>query len=217
MRRALLILAVLPVLLALLVSGCSESSSAFGPGLHQKIRVRDAQLARGLLGSDQGGPEVSQVIRPQALVARGESSVILRGRLGADGVALHLHAVGDPDHWIILPKGEDFVVADELLFAAELEFSHAIASDTITLELQAADESGTLGPIEEVEFTMSDDLPPSQLLFSLAWDAPVDLDLHVETPDGTVVGSKNINSYEPPPGQVPSPSPAPKDRSHPRP
>ena len=28
------------------------------------------------------------------------------------------------------------------------------------------------------------DVPPAQLLVSLGWDAPVDLDLHVELPDG---------------------------------
>jgi hypothetical protein len=138
-------------------------------------------------------------------VVRGDGTVALGGRLGPGGVALHVQAVGDPDHWVIGAKGYDFVVQDELQFSAKLEFSHAITETEVRVRLQAADENGRLGPISEVSFLMSDSVPPARLLVSLAWDAPVDLDLHVRDANGIVIGAKNINSYQPPSTGVPAP------------
>jgi len=148
---------------------------------------------------------VSQVIRPQPQVRRGEATVKLSGRLGANGVVLNMQATGDADHWQVPAKGFDFVVADELLWDAQLQFSHSITSDRVPVLLQAVDANGVAGPVEETSFAVVDDVPPSALLVSLGWDSPVDLDLHVELPDGTVVGAKNIASVEPVPGQVPTP------------
>ncbi len=188
------------------VVGCGDSKSVFGPGLDLKVRVTDGQLQKGGLAEDGGGPAVSQVVRQQPEVLRGESTVALSGRLAPGGVALHIHAEDDSNHWVVGAKGFDFVVGDELQWSVELQFSHAIQTDTLRLFLQAADKNGRLGPVRETMFTMLPDVPPARLLVSLGWDAPVDLDLHVELPDGTVVGAKNINSYEPPPpGQVPPP------------
>lgn len=190
-------------MLLLFVSSCEQSLSSFGPGLHLEVRVPKGQLQRGELGADSGGPEVSQVLRPQASIVRGEGGVFLRGRLAPGGVALHLQGQGDSDHWTIAAKGFDFVVDDELQFAAELEFSHAIAMEEVVLKLQASDRNGRLGPIVETSFVVSDSVPASKLLVSLAWDAPVDLDLYVRDGNGVIVGAKNINSYEPPSGQLP--------------
>lgn len=192
----------LGAMFGLLAMSCTPPESVPGLGLDLALRVHGGQLRDGGLPPDEGGPAVSQVMRPQPEVARGEGTVILSGRLGPDGVALHLHAKGDRAHWVLLPKGFDFVVTDELLWDAELGFSHAIVGDRLVVELQAADEDGRRGPIREVEFEIADDVPPAQLLVSLGWDAPVDLDLHVELPDGTIVGAKSPTSLMPAPGQV---------------
>lgn len=202
--RSLLLLQLL-LLVAAGALACAEEPPLFGPGLHLQIQVEGAGLVRGELGPDAGGPAVSQVLRPQPEVTRGEGTVALSGRLAPGGVALHVQAEGDPDHWIAQPAGYDFVVSDELLWDVELAFSHAIQTDALTLRLQAADAEGRLGPVETVDFTLLPDLPPAQLYVSLGWDAPVDLDLHVELPDGTIVGAKNYNSLEVPAGQVPPP------------
>ncbi len=199
--RALLAIAILLVSL----SSCDDSLSTFGPGLHLQLRLPEGQLQRGVLRIDSGGPMVSQVLRPQAEVVRGDSSVILRGRLGPGGVALHVQAMGDSDHWVLPAKGFDFVVDDELQFSAKLEFSHAISVDQLVVKLQASDKNGRLGPVRETSFVMAQVVPPSRLLVSLAWDAPVDLDLYLRDSQGVIVGSKNINSYEAPGGQLPPP------------
>jgi hypothetical protein len=195
----------LALTLSLSAAGCERSESLFGPGLELQIRAQGAQLQRGELGADQGGPAVTQIRRPQPEVARGDATVHFGGRLGADGVALHLHADGDPHHWVLPAKGFDFVVSDELQWSTILEFSHAIQSDIVGVNLQAADAEGRLGPVATTVFNILPDVPPARLLVSLGWDAPVDLDLHVRTPDGIVVGAKNINSYEPPVGSAPVP------------
>ena len=198
-------LAALALAALALASACADNPPVYGPGLHLQIQVEGAGLVHGELGHDAGGPEVSQILRPQPVVARGEGTVVLSGRLGPGGVALHLQAQDDDDHWIAQPSGYDFVISDELLWSVELAFSHAIQDDELTVFLQAADADGRLGPIEAVDFVISPDVPPAQLYVSLGWDAPVDLDLHAELPDGTVVGAKNYNSIEVPPGQSPPP------------
>ncbi|MCH9683461.1 MAG: hypothetical protein K0V04_18635 [Deltaproteobacteria bacterium] len=184
--------------------GCEAAPSRLGPGLDLQLRVSGAQLVEGGLADDQGGPVVSQVVRPQAEVRRGEASVALGGRLGPGGIALHVQAVGDADHWIVAPKGFDFVVTNELLWDASLELSHSICCDRLPVRLQAVDGQGRHGPVTETSFVVLPDVPPARQLISLGWDAAVDLDLHVELPDGTVVGPKNINGYEPP--MVPDPT-----------
>jgi len=190
---------------ALFAAGCSPSVSQFGPGLHLQLRVADAQLHEGRIRGDRGGPEVSQILRPQPEVSRGDGSVQLSGRLAPDGVALHIQAVGDPDHWVLPTQGYDFVVGDELQFSAELGFSHAIQTDALRVRLAASDKRGRLGPVTETTFALAPDMPAAQLLVSLAWDAPADVDLHVVDADGTVIGAKNIAAFEPPIGGVSDP------------
>lgn len=188
---------------ALLLVGCEAPASEIGLGLGLQVRVADAQLQRDVLPPDRGGPAVSQVLTPQVEVRRGDATVELGGRLARGGVSLLVHAQGDPHHWQVAPAGFDFVISDELLWSAQLEFSHAIATSTLPLELQAVDEEGRTGPITQTTFVIAQDVPPSELLVSLAWDAPVDLDLHVELPDGVIVGAKNTNAFEPIPGMIP--------------
>ncbi|MEN0067092.1 MAG: hypothetical protein AAGA48_33485 [Myxococcota bacterium] len=185
--------------------GCTSSVSQFGPGLDLSIQVAGAQLQNGPIGPDRGGPTVSQVLRPQPEVLRGETGVALNGRLAPGGVALHLQAEGDDDHWVLPAQGFDFVVADELQFSAELSISHAVPKDRIPLRLAAADADGRLGPVFETELLLRDDLPPAVLLVSLAWDAPADVDLHVVDPDGVVIGAKDLNSLPAPNGPIADP------------
>jgi hypothetical protein len=186
-------------------AGCDRSTSLFGPGLELQIRAEGAELQRGGLDEDEGGPAVTEVRRPQPEVIRGDATVGFGGRLAPGGVALHLHAEGDPHHWVIPASGFDFVVSDELMWSTTLEFSYAIQSDVLNVSLQAADSDGRLGPVTTTSFNILPDVPPARLLVSLGWDAAVDLDLYVRLPDGVVVGAKNINSYDRPTGPVSDP------------
>ena len=186
------------------VVGCQSSNdSSFNPGLHLRVRIPSAQFHQGGLSDDQGGPSVTFVNRPQPVVSRGEASIALSGRLSSGGVALHVGAQGDPDHWVINAGGEDFVIPEELLFGFDFSLASFVAENTFTLLLQAVDSEGRFGPQTEVEFQISPGLPPAELLVSLAWDAPSDVDLHLELPDNTIIGAKNIHSFVPPVGVPP--------------
>lgn len=192
-------------LCALALLGCESTTSLFGPGLDQQVRVRGGQLVKGPIvdpgcspdTSSDCGPKVTSVSRSQASVKRGDGTVIVTGRLGPGGTALHVWAEGDSNHWVALPSSFDAIQPEELTFSIELEFSFAIQGETLSVHLQAADASGRLGPVSVSEFTILPDVPPAELLVSLGWDASADLDLHVELPDGTIVGAKNINSNVP--------------------
>src|SRR5687768_10762506 len=100
---------------ALALVGCESSVALFGPGLDQQVRVRDGQLVKGPLvdpGCDPAtssdcGPAITSVARNQASVKRGDGTVILSGRLGKGGTALHVWAEGDRNHWVVLPSSFD--------------------------------------------------------------------------------------------------------------
>jgi len=108
-----------------------------------------------------------------------------------------VQAEGDDSHWVVPAAGFDFVVQDELQWSADLAFSYGIATDELKVSLQAVDDRGRPGPIEETSFALAPDVPPAKLLVSLGWDAPLDLDLNVALPDGTIVGPKNLSAGEP--------------------
>lgn len=197
-RATALVLCTLPLL------GCESSISTFDLGLDQQVRVTGGQLVSGPLldpGCDPATasrcPAVTEIRRNQTEVKRGDGTVGVEGRIGPGATALHVWAEGDTNHWVVLPSSFDFTVPDELTYAIKLEFSFAIQTDTLNVYMQAADTSGALGPPSIAEYTILPDVPPAALLISLGWDAPADLDLHVELPDGTIVGAKNINSTKP--------------------
>lgn len=190
------------------LAGCESSISSFDLGLDQQVRVTGGQLVRGQPedpgcdpATSSNCPAVTEIRRNQTEVSRGDGTVGLQGRIGRGATALHVWAEGDTNHWVVLPSSFDFTVPDELTYAIQLEFSFAIQTDTLNVYMQAADESGTLGPASIAEYTILPDVPPAALLVSLGWDAPADMDLHVELPDGTIVGAKNINSTKP--GSIP--------------
>ena len=182
-------------------AACAQDAQDPSPGLHLLFRVVDAQFMRdSLVPPDPEGPVVPIIRQQQSLVRRGEADVTLQGRLGPGGWSVHMQLEGDPDHWAKPAGVFDFAFPDQLLWRAQLEFSSAIPTGTTaTVLTQAVDRDGRGGPIRRTVFALAEEPPPSFLSVSLGWDAPVDLDLHVVTPDGIDIHPKNINSFIPPP------------------
>lgn len=191
--------------------GCAEDGQSADPGLHLLLRVAGASWFEGPLAEDRGGPAISQIQRRQTIVRRGEADVGMEGRLAKGGWSIRFQLEGDPDHWTKPAGITDSDFPDERVWKAELEFSLMIPTTTgtigtpVTVRMQAVNEDLVAGPVRTLEYTIAPDPPPSQLTVSLAWTAPVDLDLHVVTPEGIAIGPKNINSHEQVPGQVEAP------------
>src|SRR5688572_23193943 len=108
---------------ALAICGCAGEIADPDPGLHLKLRVAGAQLIRGPLAPDGGGPAVTLIERPEPQIRRGQGDIGLGGRLAPGGVAVHLQLEGDPDHWVVPAGFFDDNVDTELVWTAQLEFS----------------------------------------------------------------------------------------------
>jgi hypothetical protein len=190
------------------LAACAEEEAALqDPGLHLGVRVQGGQLVRGPLPNEAGGPAVTAIERNEPIVARGEGDVGLKGRLEPGGIAVHVQLEGDPDHWVRPAGAFNDVDPDQLDWSVSLEFSPLIpdTSTTVKVLVQGTNEAGTPGPISSTIFQLEPDPPPSKLTFALYWDRPVDLDLHVVTPEGVDLNPKNINSFVPNPAGLDPP------------
>lgn len=154
-----------------------------------QIRVNGAQLMAGPLQDLPEGPKVSQVLRGQTGAARGEWGVELSGRIAPGAVALYVAAQGDPNHWVVQPKGRDFEYPDELSWSAVLSFSPTIPDlKELRVNFQAVDAQGNRGPIRYLDFSIDEQPPKAPLVVALDWNREVDFDLMVATPDGQLFG-----------------------------
>lgn len=197
--RSLLLSAHACVLVA-----CGPGASG-DPGVGLPLRVPSAQLAEGPLPAESGGPEITFLEQPASRVRPGDSRVLLGGRTGPTGYSVHLGLDGGDHHWI-LPVGlPDSVALEELTWSARLDFSGDLEPGDVMIALVAVDGQGRAGPTARARFELLSEVPPGPLAIALTWDRQVDLDLHIQLPDGAVIGPKNINSYEPPaPGRPPA-------------
>jgi hypothetical protein len=173
---------------------CACSGSTRDPGLDLQLRVRDAQLVRAPLPQGAGGPAVTLVDVRAPRVEPGESGVRLGGRAAADTFALNLGLDREDAYWV-LPSGLfDAEVPTELSFEAQLDFSRALAEGPFAVRVQAVNSDGVPGDALNAAFEALPLYPPGALVISLEWDANVDADLYVETPDGVLLGGKNVNT-----------------------
>lgn len=190
MHRALLCCAALLGSLAL---GCGASTPSLpGPGYDMQVRVNQATLQEGpLLDNPQNaqGPTVTQLLRSQTTVARGEWGIKLSGRVSPGAVAVHIAAQGDPNHWVVPAKGFDFTYPKELQWSTYINVSpSAAAGQRLRVNLRAVDAQGQMGPIRYLDFDLAPYPPPSPLVVALDWNRAVDFDLIVQTPDGQLFG-----------------------------
>lgn len=176
-----------------LLSACGSSTPSLpGPGYDMQIRVDGATLHEGPLVTVPDGPKVSQLLRSQTDVQRGEWGVKLSGRIDPGAVAVYIAAQGDPRHWVVPAKGFDFTFPKELQWSANLSFAPTIGPEKkLRVNVQAIDAQGNKGPIRYIDFGLTPVPPPAPLVVSLDWNRPVDFDLILITPDGHRLGPKN--------------------------
>jgi hypothetical protein len=184
-------------------------------GLDQVMRVQGAQLATGRIATARGNAPV-QVTAPtsaKSQVFPGQQDVLLTGSVGpedesgplASAVAIGID--GQDSYWILPASERDSATSYLMNFRATLTFSPDLdpnqfpiddntGTPKLTLLLRAIAQ-GVMGEARAYDYhLLSAGAPDGVLVFSLSWNAPVDLDLHVVAPlpDGsgeTEVWAKN--------------------------
>jgi hypothetical protein len=197
--------------MGLLAAACGDGAELTA-GLQEPIRVQHAQFVPGALpgappgtSAGPGVPRVTNVTVANRVVLPGQSGKKLDGRAGGTptAVALRFPDMGT-GYWVLPTGSEDAQFPGELTWQADCDFPvFAAAQPGIhTLRIVAVDENGVAGPQEEVSLCFASKIPdnlhscdPTQplpeVVVTLEWDADVDLDLAVVTPQGRVVDAKH--------------------------
>lgn len=181
--------------LFVLLTGCGGGEDA-DVGADASLTVRGGAFFRRALGDGGGGPAVEAAYLGQTQFPAGFQGKTLSGVLGPSATAVAISLVGDAGYWVV-PAGPPMVeTPDRPSFDTALSFSGSLPAGAHTLELAAVGGDERFGPALPVAFTLTrGPVPHGPLVFSLFWDRPVDLDLHVVLPDGVEVDKDNINSW----------------------
>jgi hypothetical protein len=183
-------------LCALSAPACEWSSDS-SSGLTSVIRVQGGQAMRGSVAGPPDTILATATLFPRnTTVFPGASNKSITGIVGPDANAVALGVAGDDAYWLVpalTPDSSDPL--HTFKFAASLSLSPALASSpllqpnpdnpsTLVLPLssRAVDPAGNFGPAKVQALLMKPQGPDGTLVISLDWDAPVDLDLHVQVP-----------------------------------
>jgi len=186
-----------------LVASCDAATA--DRGLDARLRVDGAQFFRGAMpSSEEGGPAVVAVSLRTNEIRAGTHDKSCTGALAREATSAAIGLSGDVGYWVI-PAGSPAVETPNLpSFQATLAFPPSLPSGTYALTVRAVDGAGHFGlPMDRTLSTANTDdaVRTAELAVSLQWDTEVDLDLHVVDPRGVEIWKRNINSYEPAPGE----------------
>jgi len=185
-----------------LCGGCQWSSDS-SSGLTSLIRVQGGQAMRGsIAGPPSTIPATATLFPRNAVIYPGVSNKSLNGVVGPDANTVALGVAGDDAYWLVpaLTPDTSSDLTDYFTFATSLSVSPALASSpllqpnpdsgtsTLLLSSRAVDSAGNFGAATIQPLIMNALGPEGTLVISLDWDAPVDLDLHVQVPANNAVG-----------------------------
>ncbi len=205
---------------ALALFACS--AQPISEGADEPFVVQGAQFIEGELpGARPLTPEeaqdgvTSEAPYPTAaepskrLIVQGLAGVTITGRTTDDSVSIGARIEGlGSGYWVVPTKDHDPQYAGELTYNLSAAFAHSVAPGVHRLLVTAFDENGHSGTQASAEICVERVVPdnhnacrpslaPPVVVASLAWDAPVDLDLRVFTPEqGRVIDSQNPNNAD---------------------
>lgn len=204
---------VLSLVASACLLGCEDRELV--EGLDQPLRVHGAQFVREALPgtpATSGGserprePTTTSALTEVAFLRERSSSIRFSGLAtsGAVAIAVRFAQLGD-GYWLV-PTGAPDPQADNRAswsFVADLGTS--LPAGRHTLLVVAIDEDGRAGTQASSNLCIRSAIPdngnacaaaiePPALVISLGWDTPVDLDLKVRTPDGTIIDAKRPSS-----------------------
>jgi hypothetical protein len=198
---------------------CSESGEQLYDTAAEPITVDGAQFVPGALpgtppvdggttdnGVDGGPPQGLQVTylqSPNPLAIPGAEGKSFTGRATQAAVAVGLRF---PDigtgYWVTPLGAPDPQFPGELTWSVDVNVNPNIPTGFHDLRFVALDGNGNASPQADIDICAASripdnynscdpNLPPPDAVFTLMWDADVDLDLQVTTPDGRVVDPKH--------------------------
>jgi hypothetical protein len=212
---------------------CGNSGTPFYAAIGEPITVNGAQFVPGSLpgtppvdggsvmdnGFDAGSNEpleVTYLESPNPLAIPGAAGKSFSGRVTQSAVAVGMRF---PDlgtgYWVTPLGAPDPEFPGELTWSVSMSFNSNIPTGFHDLRFTALDGNGNASPQADIEICAASRIPdnhnscypniaPPSAVFTLMWDADVDLDLQVTTPDGRVVDPKHPATVDPDGGAVPA-------------
>jgi len=200
----------------LLAASCAGDEASPNSGLGEPVRVESGQFVPGSLpGSTastvDGGvsPQVTDVSVADTEIAQGELGLVLSGHASVDTQAIGVRfADMGTGYWVVPIGGPDPTDDGLLTWRLSADFGRDLPPGFHDLVFAGIGASGASGTQSDLSVCLDTPVPdnlnicipkrrPPTAVLSLSWDAPVDLDLVVETPTGAVVGGGTASS-EPP-------------------
>ncbi|MGB8294106.1 MAG: hypothetical protein WCG85_01630 [Polyangia bacterium] len=183
------------VVLWSLCAGCQWSSNS-SSGLTSVIRVQGGQAMRGSIAGPPDNNLATVTPFPKnSTIFPGEVNKSINGKVGPDANAVALGVAGDDAYWLVPALNPEHDDPHSFDYNASLSLSPALASSPLLqtdpndpstillpLSLRAVDAAGNFGSAAVYMLYMEPQGLDGTLVVSLDWDAPVDLDLHVQTP-----------------------------------
>jgi len=197
------------------LAGCAAGSDPIGAS--EPFRIRGAQFIPGSLPGkapqsetssstpatvNTRRPVVTALMSPNNVIYQGEGGKKLSGEAtpASRSIGIALHGIGS-GYWV-LPTGGVNPQTDNLIWSVAADFDRGIAAGKREVRVVAFDDHDVAG--QQVALTICVDTkvpdnlhacdpkrPLPQAVISLSWDANVDLDLQVHTPDDELLDSKH--------------------------
>lgn len=199
-----------------LLGSVACSGESLTTGLEEPIRVHEAQFREGTLpgkrplttdeivaGQPATKPTPTSVETARRVLAWSESRLAVSGRTSTDAASI---AIGFPDlgtgYWVLPVSAPDPVNNGELSWRFTADLGTSLPPGLHHLRIAAIDTANRSGTQGELELCVKSPIPdnlnacipterPPESVVSLAWNANVDLDLHIVTPDGKVLDAKH--------------------------
>jgi hypothetical protein len=197
--------------LVTLAASCTGQQASVDTGITEPVRVESAQFVAGALpgspqtGAPDGGvdPQVVDVNVANTAIEQGELGLVFSGHttLAAQTVGVRFADMGS-GYWIVPVSAPDPSDDGLLTWQASADFGRNLppgVHDLVFAAIAANGSSGTQSDLPVcIDLPVPDNLnvcdpkraPPVAVL-SLSWDAPVDLDLVVQTPTGAILGGES--------------------------
>lgn len=177
-------------------------------GASEPIRVRNAVFKDGALPTGKG-PDVTFVETQSLVLFQGQAGKNLAGRARPDArsIGLRIADLGT-GYWVMVLGGPDPSAGGELTFSAQIDVGLGLPAGKHEIELVAFDGAGIPGPARALQICIVPEVPdnlascdpsiaPPAAVLTLSWDANVDLDLQLVTPEGKIVDGKHPSTALP--------------------